>query len=202
MPAQGWPLWCARQILDAGYVLLICTKAYRARFLGLEAFGEGRGVKWEGKLIQNILYYDEVSTGFIPLIFTSSDELHIPETIREASWQLIAEPLPADAGYAQLRQRLTHGRKLAPLALPEPAADFRQRDDASVPTEEVWEASGQINAKLDKIRSEQKKHEVASARRHRTLKFCLIGLALLLVGGLVWNFLATQSVVTDRKSCA
>jgi hypothetical protein len=49
LPAQGWPLWCARQILDAGYVLLICTEIYRKRFLGLEEFGNGRGVKWEAK---------------------------------------------------------------------------------------------------------------------------------------------------------
>jgi hypothetical protein len=36
LPAQGWLLWCARQLLDAGYVLLICTEIYRKRFLGLE----------------------------------------------------------------------------------------------------------------------------------------------------------------------
>ena len=27
-PSQGWPLWCARQILDASYVLLICTQTF------------------------------------------------------------------------------------------------------------------------------------------------------------------------------
>jgi hypothetical protein len=59
-PPQGWPLWCARQILDSNYVLIICTALYRDRFLGLEDFGKGRGVKWEAKVIQNILYYDEV----------------------------------------------------------------------------------------------------------------------------------------------
>ena len=48
-PGQGWPLWCARQILNARYVLLICTELYRKRFLGLEEFGKGRGVKWKPK---------------------------------------------------------------------------------------------------------------------------------------------------------
>ena len=43
-PGQGWPLWCVRQILDARYVLLICTELYRKRFLSLEEFGKGRGV--------------------------------------------------------------------------------------------------------------------------------------------------------------
>lgn len=50
-PGQGWPLWCVRQILDARYVLLICTELYRKRFLGLEEFGKGRGVKWEAKVV-------------------------------------------------------------------------------------------------------------------------------------------------------
>jgi hypothetical protein len=49
-------LVCA-QILDAKYVLLICTESYRNRFLGLEEFGKGRGSKMGGKVIQNILYY-------------------------------------------------------------------------------------------------------------------------------------------------
>jgi hypothetical protein len=35
-PPQGGPLWCARQIFDSNYVLLVCTKSYRDRFLSLE----------------------------------------------------------------------------------------------------------------------------------------------------------------------
>lgn len=48
-PSQGWPLWCARQILDSNYVLIICTALYRDRFLGLEDFGKGRGVNGKPK---------------------------------------------------------------------------------------------------------------------------------------------------------
>src|SRR5689334_20761983 len=93
-PAQGSPLWCARQILEAAYVLLICTEPYRKRFLGLEAFGQGRGVKWEAKIIQNILYYEELNPGFIPVLFKESHSRCVPETVREASWYLI----PAGVG--------------------------------------------------------------------------------------------------------
>jgi hypothetical protein len=56
-----------RQILDARYVLFTCTEVYRKRFLGLEEFGRA-GIKWEAKVIQNILYYEEINTGFIPVI--------------------------------------------------------------------------------------------------------------------------------------
>lgn len=74
-PGQGWPLWCARQILDAKYVLLICTELYRKRFLGLEEFGKGRGVKWEGKVIQNILYYKEIYEEFDRLCRSAYSEV-------------------------------------------------------------------------------------------------------------------------------
>ena len=90
-PGQGWPLWCVRQILNARYVLLVCTELYRKRFLSLEEFGKGRGVKWEAKVIQNILYYEEVNTGFIPIILHDSDSRFVPETVRDASWYLIRD---------------------------------------------------------------------------------------------------------------
>jgi hypothetical protein len=44
-PPQDGPLWCTRQIFDSNYVLLVCTKSYRDRFLSLEKCGAGRGVK-------------------------------------------------------------------------------------------------------------------------------------------------------------
>jgi hypothetical protein len=118
VPAQGWPLWCARQILDVRYVLLICTELYRKRFLGLEEFGKGRGVRWEGKIIQNILYYEEINTGFIPVLFNDSDSRWIPETVREASWYLIPVSIGDSPVYVALIQRLTGGNRFPALGIP------------------------------------------------------------------------------------
>jgi hypothetical protein len=127
LPAQGWPLWCARQILDAGYVLLICTEIYRKRFLGLEEFGNGLGVKWEAKIIQNILYYEEINTGFIPVLFNDSDSHWVPETVREASSYLIPASIVDSPAYVELRQRLTGGNRFPPLGIPLRAEAYRQR---------------------------------------------------------------------------
>src|SRR5262249_11965275 len=123
----------------------------RERFLGLEGFGKGRGVKWEGKLLQNILYYEEINTGFVPVIFDAADEEQIPETVREASWYRVNPSVTEDTGYAQLRERLAGGVSLPPLDIPPPSDSFRQRDDASVPTEEVWSSSPEISAKIEEI---------------------------------------------------
>ena len=197
--AQGWPLWCARQILDAGYVLLICTELYRKRFLGLEEFGKGRGVKWEAKVIQNILYYEEINTGFIPVIFNDSDSRLIPETVREASAYLIPASIDDSPAYVELRQRLTGGTRFPPLGIPARAEAYRQRDEISVPTVEVWESSSRIEKKLDDLHDEQNRHEKKSAERHRTVKWALAALAVLIIAGITWFKLSTQAIITDPK---
>src|SRR5215831_4411327 len=189
-PPRGWPLWCARQIIDSNYVLMICTAPYRDRFLGLEAFGKGRGVKWEAKVIQNILYYNEVNSGFIPVIFDPSDEEHIPETVKEASWYLILQNAQDSSGYTQLRQRLAGGKTFPPLPIPLPSEAYRQRDDASVPTEEVWNSSRRIEEKLDSLRRLEK-------RQHRTVMASFAGLALLLIAGIIWFKSSTEEIVTN-----
>jgi hypothetical protein len=198
LPAQGWPLLCARQILDAGYVLLICTDIYRKRFLGLEEFGIGRGVKWEGKVIQEILYYEEINTGFIPVLFNDSDSRCIPETVRATSY-LIPASVGDSPAYVELRQKLTGGNRFPPLGIPVRAQAYRQRDDISVPTVGVWESSSRIEKKLDNLRHEQKQHEKKSAERHRTVKWTLAALAVLIIAGIMWFNLSTQAIITDPK---
>jgi len=114
-PPEGWPQWCARQILDSDYVVLICTATYRQRFLGYEKPGAGRGVKWEGKILQNILYHDERNTRFQPVVFSKDDERFIPESVAGMTWTLLTSFGAADPGYATLVQRFSGGRLLTPL---------------------------------------------------------------------------------------
>lgn len=195
-PAEGWPHWCAREIHGASYVLLVCTKAYRRAFFGLTEFGQKRGVKWEGKMIQNIIYYAEVSSGFIPVVFNRSDEAHIPETVKEASWVLLEHP-PADRGYQALRARLAGGKTLPSLNLPVPDVDFRIPSCASVPDEETWAPSGRIGTKLDKIREEQAEHERRSTTRHRGLVAGLLFICFLIMAACWFNTWSTERLITD-----
>lgn len=199
-PPEGWPLWCAREILAANFVLLVCTRSYRERFLGLDEFGRGRGVKWEGKIIQNILYYDEVSTGFVPIVFEPGDEEHIPETVKEAPWYHVQTTSFEESGYGSLRLRLGGRRRLPSLDPIPPLEAFRQRTDASIPTQEVWEASERIVATLEKIQNDQAEHEQQSEHRHRVLLTWQRVLALLLVcavAGVLWVKWSTERIVTD-----
>ena len=79
------------------------------------------------------------------------------------------------------------------------AQAYRQRDDISVPTVEVWESSSRIEKKLDDLRDEQKRHEKKSAERHRTVKWTLAALAVLIIAGIMWFKRSTQAIITDPK---
>ncbi|EGV29515.1 SEFIR domain protein [Thiorhodococcus drewsii AZ1] len=196
-PSQGWPRWCAEQILAADFTLLVCTATYRQRFLGLETYGQGRGVKWEAKVIHNVLYYREVNTGFIPLILRPEDTDQIPETVRDASHYLIAGTVPADAGYLDLRERLAQGRSWPPLPLPEPSqAPPAVPWDATIPTGLVWASSEHITQALEQIQQAQTTHERRSRWRHWVLAM-LILVVLGAVGGLGWQQWQTRHVLFD-----
>ena len=123
----------------------------------------------------------------------------IPETVREASWYLIPASVGDSPVYVALRQRLTGGNRFLPLGIPVRAQAYRQRDDISVPTVEVWESSGRIEKKLDDLRDEQKRHEKKSAERHRTVKWTLAALAVLIIAGIMWFKRSTQAIITDPK---
>ncbi len=78
-PAQGWDLWMQERLEWAEFVLIVCTETYKRRFEGREEPGRGLGVSWEGTIIRQNLYNDQLrDTKFIPVVFPSSNLAHVP----------------------------------------------------------------------------------------------------------------------------
>ncbi len=78
-PSQGWDLWMEKKIEWAEFVLIIFTETYQRRFRGDEEPGIGRGSTWEGTIIRQHLYNNQlVCTKFIPVVFSSQDLTHVP----------------------------------------------------------------------------------------------------------------------------
>lgn len=78
-PAQGWDLWMEKRIEWAEFVLIVCTETYQRRFRGDEEPGIGRGSTWEGTIIRQHLYNNQlVCTKFIPVVFLPQDLNHVP----------------------------------------------------------------------------------------------------------------------------
>ncbi|QDV17757.1 hypothetical protein Pan153_24120 [Gimesia panareensis] len=95
-PPDGWPQWSARQVVQSHFTFVICTENYCRRFEGLEEAGKGLGVRWESRIIQNVLFYETgaLSIGFITLLFGSED------------WSLVPTALPRQTMVALTEQGL------------------------------------------------------------------------------------------------
>ncbi len=107
-PPQGWPSWCEKQVREADFVLVACTEIYLRRFQGEEETGKGLGVIWEGHIITQELYNAQGrNKKFVPIMFSSEDEVFIPTPLQGASHYHLPER------YDDLYRRLT-GQPLIP----------------------------------------------------------------------------------------
>ena len=103
-PPAGWTRWMDRQIEKSDFVIMICTETYCRRVMGEEKPGRGRGVKWEGKLIYQHIYKDDMeNTRFIPALFKSGKVEYIPTPLQDATYYCV----DTEQGYEDLYRRLT-----------------------------------------------------------------------------------------------
>lgn len=133
-PPQGWPQWMLKQVKDAQFVLLVCTKIYQERFEGASPTGKGLGVKFEGATVTQALYEDECQNRkFVPVILKSEDVTHRPVAIRPFTYF----NLSTEEGYEQLYRLLTGQPAITPPrigALKQlPSSSARGNTDATTP---------------------------------------------------------------------
>jgi hypothetical protein len=102
-PPEGWALWMEREIRSATHVLVVCTEEYLRRYEREAPQGTGKGVKWEGAIIRQTLYRNEMTnTAFIPVTFGGGDEV-IPLMLSDATRYDVA----TEEGYEALFRRIT-----------------------------------------------------------------------------------------------
>jgi tetratricopeptide (TPR) repeat protein len=78
-PPEGWPRWMDAKIIEADFVLMVCTETYYNRVCMNELPDKGFGVAWEGNLIYNHFYKGKaVDHKFIPVLFNDASAAHIP----------------------------------------------------------------------------------------------------------------------------
>lgn len=103
-PPDDWPLWMDKNILDADFVLMVCTKTYYRRVMNEEVAGKGLGVRWEGKLIyQHIYQAKSKNTRFIPVLFEDCNVDDIPTPLQGGARYRI----DSEQGYEDLYGHLT-----------------------------------------------------------------------------------------------
>ena len=108
-PPEGWPHWMRNQVDRSDFVLVVCTEQYKRRFQGKEEIGKGKGVTWEGAIINQFLYDQVTNTKFIPIIFSPQQDSYIPTELRRFTYYLLdPENLDRDRGYENLYRHLTN----------------------------------------------------------------------------------------------
>jgi hypothetical protein len=111
-PAKGWPQWCADQVAQATFVLVVCNQTYLQRFNGEEVPNIGKGTTWEGHIITQELYKAQGrNTKFIPITFTADDSHFIRGPLESATCYHL------DEGYENLYRRLTEQPAIVKPAL-------------------------------------------------------------------------------------
>ncbi len=91
-PSEGWPLWMERQIEARDFTLMVCTEAYRRRFMEDEASGVGRGVVWEARILRNLLYEDSERHGrIVPVLLAPDAKPFVPTVFRGNFYDLSDE---------------------------------------------------------------------------------------------------------------
>jgi tetratricopeptide (TPR) repeat protein len=108
-PSQGWPQWCEEKLrpTNSKFVLLICTETYRNRVDNEVPADEGRGVYWEGSVINNYLYREKANERFIPVLFGDESDESIPIRLQGfAKFRVKAFDL-SDPGFEALYRELT-----------------------------------------------------------------------------------------------
>ncbi len=79
-----WPRWCSDQISKehSDFVLCICTAQYRRRVEGKVPPERGKGVYWEGSLLDDELYDEKGNSRLIPILFDDEPEESIIRILR------------------------------------------------------------------------------------------------------------------------
>ncbi|AMU74381.1 hypothetical protein BAB79_06695 [Mycobacteroides abscessus] len=126
-PPAYWPQWMVQQIEQSDFVIVVVTETYAERFkMQQEDPRVGRGVTWEGAVINSHVYSNfGRSSKFIPIVFNENDRAHIPFPLSETSSYVVPglEPQDLEGLLRQLNQ--------VPVVVPAPLG----QPSTSVPDE-------------------------------------------------------------------
>jgi SEFIR domain len=103
-PREGWPLWTEKLILQADFVLMVCTETYLRRVTKNEVIGKGLGATWEAHLIYQLIYENGLRNDkFLAILFQDGKTEHIPTPLRSFTHYRLTD----EEGYLNLYRRLT-----------------------------------------------------------------------------------------------
>ena len=169
-PAEGWPRWMNRQIEEADFVLVVCTKIYSERFIGGAATTGGLGAKWEGAVITQDLYEAALhNTKFIPVIFSQEDSQFRPKVLRPVTYYNVG----TEDGYEDLYRRLTDQPSILKPAIGEvkklpprralPTSQANKNASSPAISAPIVNVASKVNESLVLLMNSQRRHQLLPA---------------------------------------
>ncbi len=115
----NWPDWCREQMdrEQSDFVICVCTAEYRARIKGKVPPALGKGVYWEGALLQSELYDQKGNRRFIPVLFDDEPDSSIVEVLRGWTFCRIRRFALEDDGYESLLRILSLQPRVIPATV-------------------------------------------------------------------------------------
>jgi tetratricopeptide (TPR) repeat protein len=106
-----WPRWCEERLRkeNSDFVLMICSAEYKNRIEGRVAADKGRGVFWEGGIIDDYLYEAKANERFIPILLDDEGEESLPQIVRGWTRFRVSDfgIASGEVGYTNLYRLLT-----------------------------------------------------------------------------------------------
>jgi tetratricopeptide (TPR) repeat protein len=104
-----WPRWCNEQTSrsHSDFVLCACTAEYFRRIEGNVPPEKGKGVYWEGSLLDDDVYDAKGNRRLIPVLFDDEPEQSIPRFLRGWTFCRLHKFTLTDSGYEHVLRILT-----------------------------------------------------------------------------------------------
>jgi len=104
-----WPRWCAAQLRNACFVLVVCTPIYKARVEDPDTNPEeGWGVCWEADYIAGELYASKGrNMKYLPILLDRNGQKNIPDILENYPFYTLRRPYEKSKGFSMLFDRLT-----------------------------------------------------------------------------------------------
>lgn len=132
-PPAEWPQRTAEYVAQADVVLVVCTETYAERFQGGSSAKDESAAGWQGAILTQALYEAETDKRkFIPVLWSSQDWRHIPQSLRKITRYTLDSP----DGYDALARRLD--RHPSPRESGAPAEPATRSDPVVMVTQIPW----------------------------------------------------------------
>ncbi|MEO1527245.1 MAG: toll/interleukin-1 receptor domain-containing protein [Planctomycetota bacterium] len=136
-----WPRWCSEQISreHSDFIICVSTAEYNRRIEGKVPAERGKGVHWEGTLLDDEMYDLKGNRRVIPVVLDDEPETSIPRFLRGWTFCRIREFDLEDDEYEKLIRIITSQRRItkAPIgSIPDLPPELQEKVEETRSTED------------------------------------------------------------------